>query len=465
MSHPWWQFWKEESSAKAPATPLPKETKQDGYQNLLTGLGVANKDKRLAATFGTEWMGYEECRQLWRGNDIAATIVERIPSDMLRMGFDIKLGDQAEQLGPKIKAKLDDLQFIPALLKALQYMRAYGGGALWLGVDDGQTDLTQPLNPNNIRSFNWIEVYAAGREIQAARWNYDGASRNCGKPETYRIVGNGRNVEVHYTRLILFAGPILDRQHQQERQGFGDSVFVRIKEVLSDFGQSFAAVPILISDFSQSVYKFKDLAMMMVGNQEDKVVARVQAMDLLRSILRGIIIDKDEDFARLSTPVAGLDGLLDKETFRVAAAAKIPATLLFGQAPAGLNATGDSDIRNYYDGIANEQESTLRAPLEKVIRFMFLAKDGPTKGKEPAVWSVGFRSLWQLTEEQKANLRNKQANTDSVYITCGVLKPNEVALSRFGGDDYSVETDIDVEARKKEPEPPIPAPKNGALPS
>ena len=34
------------------------------------------------------------------------------------------------------------------------------------------------------------------------------------------------------------------------------------------------------------------------------------------------------------------------------------------------------------------------------------------------------------------------------YVTAGVLLPEEVAASRFGGDGYSTETRLDVELRK-----------------
>lgn len=33
---------------------------------------------------------------------------------------------------------------------------------------------------------------------------------------------------------------------------------------------------------------------------------------------------------------------------------------LFGQSPAGLNASGDSDLRTYYDNVANGQDKQLR---------------------------------------------------------------------------------------------------------
>jgi hypothetical protein len=40
------------------------------------------------------------------------------------------------------------------------------------------------------------------------------------------------------------------------------------------------------------------------------------------------------------------------------------------------------------------------------------------------------------------------AETDAIYIDRGVLDPNEVAISRFGGDRWSMNTLIDVQARE-----------------
>jgi CheY-like chemotaxis protein len=43
---------------------------------------------------------------------------------------------------------------------------------------------------------------------------------------------------------------------------------------------------------------------------------------------------------------------------------------------ATFNATGDVDIRWYYDGIAGDRERTLRPRLNRLVRLIMLAKDG-----------------------------------------------------------------------------------------
>ena len=58
-----------------------------------------------------------------------------------------------------------------------------------------------------------------------------------------------------------------------------------------------------------------------------------------------------------------------------------------------------------------------------------------------------------MTETETAAYRKTIAETDQIYISNGVLDPAEVAASRFGGDMYSPETVIDLEAREN-PEVP-----------
>jgi hypothetical protein len=41
------------------------------------------------------------------------------------------------------------------------------------------------------------------------------------------------------------------------------------------------------------------------------------------------------------------------------------------------------------------------------------------------------------------------AETDTIYINAGVVSPDEVAVSRFGGDEYSDETVIDFDERER----------------
>jgi phage-related protein (TIGR01555 family) len=103
------------------------------------------------------------------------------------------------------------------------------------------------------------------------------------------------------------------------------------------------------------------------------------------------IIDTGEEYKRESVSVAGLPELLERLMLRLAAAGGMPVSLLMGQAPSGLNATGDSDIRWFYDHVAAMQKKSLKSALVQIYTVIMSAKDGPTKGKVPENWDIAFK--------------------------------------------------------------------------
>ncbi len=173
-------------------------------------------------------------------------------------------------------------------------------------------------------------------------------------------------------------------------------------------------------------------------------------MDYMRSTLRSMVVGAGDDFQRTSTPVGGLEGLLQQFALRIAAAADMPVTVMFGMAPAGLNATGDNDIRGWYDKIASRREHHYRCRLEQIIRMYMLSKDGACKGVEPDQWSVEFPPLWEPSEKERAETRYIIAQTDQIYFNIQAASSDDIAESRWKGDTYSSEMTIDWAERKKQ---------------
>lgn len=483
----WFDRWRRrEQAAPAAATRHDGEQRRgDGWINALTGIGLSTRDKRLAEgrlKFEVALLTQPQAEALWRGDDMGARIVETLPNEMLREGFLVSIQPDPEarragetgrtkEMEEALMARLEELEVRARLWQALAYERAYGGAGILLGADDGTRDLALPLG-ESIRRLTWLNVLGPD-ELVPVKWYANPQAPQYGQPETYRIqprtlpvsgeVVGDRQVEVHESRLLLFPGIRVSRQQTLENNGWGDSALVRVQQVLADYHQTWAAAAILLQDFSQAVLKIKGLAELIATNQDDVVIKRAQAVDMSRSTARAVLIDAEEEFERKQTPMAGLPELLDKFANRLAAAADMPVTLLMGQAPAGLNATGESDIRFFYDRVRALQSTKLRPALERLVGMLLRAQDGPTRGVEPENWSVVFRPLWQLSEVQHAEIRNKQADTDVKYIDAGVLSPEEVAVSRFGGDTYSTETVVDFKAREalveEEPSEPEPEPE------
>ena len=443
----------------------------DDWASLMTGIGVLGTDKRLGGSWGYSSIDQATCQDMWRGDDFLDRIVTLPASEMIREGWEILIDDD-KATSDAIGKAFADLRCDPGgawaddkIYTGLTWARGYGGCGLLLGADDGirtTADLALPLNYDNIRSFEWMTPFTP-MELVPVKWYCDPLQPRFGEVSQYRLTPLERPPGwapdlawlpiIHELRIARFDGEVVSRGQMlyNIHPGWGDSVFVRIQQIVADFQAAWAGAGILLSDFSVPTLKVKGLADMLASEDPSNtsLSTRAEAIEQARSIARTIIIDIDEEYERKTTSITGLPELLQQLTNRLAAAARMPVSLLMGQAPAGLSATGDSDIRWFYDQVAALQERKLRGPLTRIHRMIMLAKNGPTNGKEPDDWALHFNPLWQLTDEQTATMRLQVAQADGIYLENGVLTPEEVANSRFGGVKYSIDTKINGELRNQ----------------
>jgi len=426
---------------------------QDGMVNVMTGLGDLNFDKRLHAYDSVDVLTFQKLTDIYRSNAFAARAVDLPVNEMFRAGFEVKVeGD--EELSGQLAAISDDLEVRETFQEAERLRRLYGGSVILLGVNDGQEKLSTPLDPKRVQSLDYITVFDAS-EARIKEWEVNPLAKNFGKPASFAIVptsmGKGASNllgDVHASRCIYFNGIKASRDALKQgtlgvQVGWGDSVLTRLHWICRDLGATWESVAALLQDFSVAVMQVEGLNQALLADLDGTIIKRLKTHQLMRSVFHGVVTDVNESFERKTTSLAGLPEILDRFADLLSGAAGIPKTVLFGQAPGGLNATGDNDVRGFYDMVAARQKNELRPQLEKLYRVLFASKQGPTRGKEPEQWGIDFHPLWQMSESEKATIRLNMANADNIYIQAGVLDPHEVAEARFGGEQYSVDTTIE----------------------
>src|SRR5687767_1063811 len=73
--------------------PGVRQVRVDDWVAALSGIGNTSYDKRTSVYFDTpQLISSAEAQLIWRGNDLAARIIETKPSEMLREGFDLCIG-------------------------------------------------------------------------------------------------------------------------------------------------------------------------------------------------------------------------------------------------------------------------------------------------------------------------------------------------------------------------------------
>ena len=435
---------------KAAVAPKPiPVTRHDGWQNVLTGLGTS-RDKGTFASISPTLLSPQECEDLWRGDPMADVIVTALANDGLRETPTVTISsiedaDKRAEAVDLITAALSDLGVKEAVRKALHYERAYGGSAIYVGAVDGAIDMAQPLQMGSIRAIRHLTVFER-RQLIAVQYQDNPVEPNYGKPRLYQVQsfsGVGTGQQVHASRLVIFPGRRVTDRNPTANDGWGDSVLSLVWDVLRIFNQAFLGIGYTMMDFSVAIMKIKGLAAIVAANSPEAVATRAQAIELGRSIAKTILLDSEEEYERKTTSLAGVPEVLAEVSKLLAAAAQMPLSKLFGQSATGLNATGEGDARNWYDAVAAYQTERVRPAYERMLKLLFASKSGPTRGIEPANWALKFPPLWQPTAKEQAETRKVVAETDQINYDMGLVTSEELRSSRFGGEEYSAETEVD----------------------
>lgn len=412
----------------------------DGWSNVYTGVGTS-RDKLTYQNFqASGGLAHDVLRALYSESDLVQSICSLPAKEMTREWIEIEMEDPG--VAQAVSDRLDELDVRTVLTEALSYSRAFGGSVVVLGLDDRTVGdvrmrpFSTPLREDRLRDVLWLQAYAGRADIDIVGVERNMATRGFGRASAYRTKtwSTGQyDASVPYgeiiddTRTMRFRGMPSDRSVIRSRQGWDMSVIELVYETVRDFDAGFAATARVLADFSQAVFKIKGLHEKLLSEDYATVLTRLQLLDMFRSTSRAIPLDADgsEDFRRDTTTMTGAADVLDRLMLRLSAATNIPVSILMGRAPAGLNATGEADLRAWYAFIRSEQERVLRPVLERLVLLILSSMYGPTHGVVPETWTIKFRPLWQLTEQEEADLYEKRVRTASDEVALGTLTVQE----------------------------------------
>ena len=395
----------------------------------------ANTDPQFYSGF----LGYPALAVMSQSSDYRC-VPETTANEMTREWGKVKIkGDGDEVLSERVDAiedRLKDLGIRDLMRRHLEAEMIFGRSQLFIDIkgQEGKTDLPlviglESIKRGSLRGFRLIEPIWSTPSMYNAN---DPAEPDFFVPTKWFVLGR----EVHADRLLtLIMRPVPDMLKPAYNFS-GVSMLQLMQPYVERWQRTVDSVSDLIHSFSLTGIK-TDMDNVLKGEAgTSQLVLRAEIFSQLRNNQNVMLVNKDsEEFFQFNTPLTTLDNLMQKAQEQMAGPSHTPLVKLLGITPSGLNANSEGEIRVYNDYIASLQEAHIRPQIETILNLVQLDLFGEIN--EQIVFE--FNSLEQMSDEQKANIQKLKAERDSIYITAGVLAPEETRdyLAKNEEGDYS----------------------------
>lgn len=430
-------------NVKTPAAALSRTNSPvavDGLENVAAGLGTSRDKSTYSRYTAPRNLNQMELENMYRTSWLAKRVVNAVADDMTREWRTVIFDSKDENSQFAVETLEKGLQVRARVNEALRWGRLYGGAVIVIGIE-GQA-LDQPLDISTVQkdSLKWLQVVDRWRLTNDGNRTMDLSSPNFGLPEKYMLAES--SVQVHHSRVLRFGGQKLPHFSFLANMLWDDSELQHVLDSITNADAASGGIATMLFESNVDVIKSEGLAdAVATKGGEEKVLRRFQIAATMKSYNRVLLLDGSEDYEKKHNQFSNLDKVWTQFMVDVCGAADIPMTRLFGQSAAGLTATGDNDIRNYYDMVAAKQESELKPRLEYLDEILVRS----ALGHMPEDYRFEFDSLWQLSDTDNANNERTRAERDALYINAGVITEGVVARELKERGVYSSLTDEDVE--------------------
>lgn len=386
----------------------------DSLINLVTGLG-GESDKTTHIEYQTfQPLNQSQLENAYRGDWVSRKIVAIPAKDATR---EWRTWDCSSEQAKAIHEVERKLKIKHKVLNCLIQARLYGGAGMVIGIR-GQ-DPSRELNYDTIGKDSLEFVHNTPRQhlSETEQIIWDPSSPYFGKPEKYHFANYDVQYEIHSSRVAEFIpspypDPIL------QAQIWGDSVLDTVDTAIKQFLSTTQATASYVQEAKVDVLKIPNmLENIATERYRTKLMQRLSMTNRGKSLFSTMMIDGKDELSRMHAVWAGLPDIIKIYITIACGAADIPVTRMFNQSPTGLTATGEMDLVNYYDSVADFQKNDFESwmkPLDEAIVRSAL-------GTYPEGLKYKWNPLWQMSEMDRVKTNSIEASMFKIDVTSGIF--------------------------------------------
>lgn len=395
----------------------------------------------LALSQGYSFLGYQVLAELTVIPEYRL-ISEVLATEMTRKWIKIQSAkDEADKKGggsgKSQEGKINDLIAELERLDARECFRRvaeqdgfYGRSHIYIdtGDTDDRDELMTPIGDGS-KDNRFTKAKIKKGDIQALRviepvWcypaNYNANNplkREWYQPDTWFCMGT----EIHRSRLLTFVGREVPDLLKPAFSFGGLSLSQMSMPYVDNWLQTRQSVSDLIQAFSQMVLS-TDMSTVLQGGGGESLFNRIDLFNQTRNNRGTMAINKDtEDFKNVAAPISGLDALQAQSQEHMCTPSRTPGVKLFGITPKGLNPSADGEIRVWYDTVNAHQQKFFSPHLTTIFHFAQINLWGAVDED----LSYIYEKLYEMTEKEQAEIREKDGKTANDFIDRGVIDPRE----------------------------------------
>lgn len=424
-----------------------------------SGAGMPNLLEATEYPLTRFTQNWQVLNSLYRSHWVVQKIINTIPQDMMKNGYDFQSDINPDQI-QKISKVIRQTRLHSKILNGLYWGRLYGGAAGIIMIDGEADRMDEPLDLDRVMPGAFKGLLIMDRWsgiIPSADLITDIIDPDFGMPEYYEVtLPEGQGViQLHNSRVCRFSGREMPYLEKLAENYWGTSEMEHVFSELKKRDNVSWNIALLTFMANIRVMKIDGMEQLLAYGGDKSQQALYNTLEGLNMMLNnnGIqILGKDDSYESHQYTFSGLGEVYDRFMMDVSGACGIPVTKLFGRSPAGMNSTGDADMDNYYDTIEQSQESQLRPVLDKLLPIVCMS----ALGAVPDDLDYIFNPVRRPSNDEKQSLGSQQTAAVVQAYTAGLVS-EKTALRELQGSSkltgmWTNITDKQIEAASDQPE-------------
>ena len=424
-----------------------------------SGAGMPNLLEATEYPLTRFTQNWQVLNSLYRSHWVVQKIINTIPQDMMKNGYDLQSDINPDQI-QKISKIIRQTRLHSKILNGLYWGRLYGGAAGIIMIDGEADRMDEPLDLDRVMpgAFKGLLIMDRWSGIQpSADLITDITDPDFGMPEYYEVtLPEGQGViRLHNSRVCRFSGREMPYLEKLAENYWGTSEMEHVFSELKKRDNVSWNIALLTFMANIRVMKMDGMEQLMAyggGKQQEALYNTLEGLNMMLNNNGIQILGKDDSYESHQYTFSGLGEVYDRFMMDVSGACGIPVTKLFGRSPAGMNSTGDADMDNYYDTIEQSQESQLRPVLDKLLPIVCMS----ALGAVPDDLDYIFNPVRRPSNDEKQSLGSQQTAAVVQAYTAGLVS-EKTALRELQGSSkltgmWTNITDEQIEAASDQPE-------------